>query len=83
MDGEIVQFIEMGGGERLEPACPGVGELQSNDPMITVITDTADQPRSVGAFDQAAGAVVSQQEVFGHVADRRAPAVRVPTDREQ
>lgn len=83
MDGETVQLVEMGGGERLESARSGVGELQSENTVIAVITDPADEPRCVGPFDQPACAVVSQQEIVGHLADRRATAVGVSANREQ
>jgi hypothetical protein len=83
LDGETLKLVEVGGGEGFEPAQPGIGEFQPHHAVIIAVADAADQSRGFGAFDQAAGAVVSQQEVLSHLANGRPAAVGVPADGQQ
>lgn len=83
MDGELFQFVEMGGSKRLDSVHPGIGELQPHHPLIVAVAYPADETRRIGAFDQAAGTVMSQQEVVGHLADGWSTWIGMPANGQQ
>jgi len=51
--------------------------------VIVGIALSGDESRALGAVDKTDGAVVAQEEVVGHFADRRAPLVTVASDGEK
>ncbi len=46
--------------------------------MVVPVLRAADEPGGFGAVDEADRAVVTQEQVVGDVADRRASGVRIP-----
>ena len=69
--------------QRLETLAPRRGELQPDDPVVLGVAHPLDQPGRYGPVDEADGAVVAEEEVVGHLADRRPPVVGVPSDGQQ
>ena len=84
MGRESFELFEVECREGFESFVTVFGELQSNDPMIGVVTSAAHQSRDVGPADQFNCAVVTQQEVVGDFANGRPPWVAVaPYGEEQ
>jgi hypothetical protein len=51
--------------------------------VVVGVDGSPDDAGRLGAIDQLDRAVVPQQQILGHLADRRASAVVVPGDRQQ
>ena len=78
-----MQLLHVGGRERLQMLLALGGELQPDDPLVLGVAAAGDQARLLGPVDQADGAVVAEQEVVGHLADRRPARVGVAPDGQQ
>lgn len=61
----------MGLGERRHLVHPQVAQLESDHPLVGLVTDALDQPGGDGSIDEFDDAVVAEQQVIGDVADRR------------
>jgi hypothetical protein len=59
------------------------GEVQPHDAVIAAIQPPAHESGVLRSIDEPDRAVVLQQQRVGYLADRRAPRIRVATDREQ
>ena len=80
LPGESLQLLEMCCGERFEARRARAGETHPDDSVIVRIAPSDDESCARGAIDQTDDAVVAQEEVVGHFADRRAPLVTVAAD---
>jgi hypothetical protein len=58
-------------------------ELQPNDPVVVAVLKPADEPSALRPVDQADRAVMAQEQVLGHVADRRAAPIGMTSNGEQ
>jgi hypothetical protein len=65
----------VGVGEGLDALGPPRRESQADDSLIVVVVGSLHQPCSDGAVDELDDAVVAQEEVVGHLADRRRRSV--------
>ena len=83
LPGESFELLEMGRGEGLEARRSRAGETHPDDPVIVWVTGSNDESCALGTIDEADDAVVAQEEVVGHFADRRAPLVTVTSDGEK
>lgn len=62
-------------GERLDLLGPLVGQLDAHDALVFVVGRSLDEAGRDGAVDELHSAVVAQQQVLRHLADRRRLAV--------
>ena len=79
-----MQLLHVGSRERLEALLALGRQLEPHDPLVLGVAAAGDQARLLGPVDQADGAVVAEQEVVGHLADRGPAPVRVaPNGQEE
>ena len=83
LGGESLEFLEMLSRKSLEPFSPFIGEMQSDDTVICRIPQPLYQPRLFCPIDQTDDAVMAQEEIVGHFADRRTPWVGVTADGQE
>jgi len=83
LPGEPFELLEMYCGEGLEARCASIGEAHSDDSVIVWVARSKDESCALGAIDETDDAVVAQEEVVGHFADRGAPLVLVASDGEK
>ena len=58
-------------------------EAQADDPVVVTVLTAADEPRGLGPVDQPDRAVMAQEQVLGHVADRRPTLIGMPSNGEE
>ena len=83
LPGESFELLEVNRRQGFEARRARAGETHSDDPVIVRIPCSNDESRAFGAIDETDDAVVAQEEVVGHFADRRAPLVTVASDGEK
>ncbi len=64
-----LQFVQVRGGQPVQPAGAVRGEPDPGDPAVAVVAPPLDQPGRFGPVDQLDRAVRPEQQVFGQVAD--------------
>ena len=69
------QLLEVRAGEGVHLANAGVAQPDSDDARVVDVVDPFDQTSGDGSIHELDDAVVSEQQVLGHLADRRRPAV--------
>lgn len=80
---EMGQLLHMSLGEHLELRDAGSGQRDAHCSFVIRIRLALDKPVSHCAVDQLDGAVVSQHEIIGKIADGRTSRIRVASDRQQ
>src|SRR5581483_3707222 len=60
-----------------------VGQPESNEALIFVVSGPSHEPEFLGPADEADGAVMTNQQVVGNVGDRRAARIAVTSDGDE
>ena len=58
-------------------------EVQPDDPVVVAVLNPADEPGGLRSVDQPDRAVMAQEQVLGHVADRRTAPIGMTSNGEQ
>jgi hypothetical protein len=73
----------MEGRQRLQSFGSNFGESQTNEPTISLVSRTQDEPRCIRSIDEFDNAVVAQQQIIGNVAHCWSAGVSVSADDEK
>jgi hypothetical protein len=83
MGGQPLQLFEVKRGQDFQPIGTFVGQLQSDNPMVVMVSDPDDQAAGIGAIDETDSTVVLEEQIVGYLSDRRAARVTVAPYRQQ
>ena len=72
----------MRAGEGLHLANAGVTQPNANDSLVVDVVDTLDQTSRNGSIHELDDAVVSEQQVLSHLADRRRTSVTADCEQQ-
>ena len=73
----------MGCRQPIQDAKPGFGQIEPDDPSIATVDASLRKARMLHSIHQLDDAVMLQQQVIGHLADRRTGRTFVTTDGEE
>ena len=79
LGGQAFELFEVESRECLETLGAIFGEMQSDHPMVLVVSGAGDQTGRVGPVDEPDRTVMEQEEVVGHLPNGRAAGIAVPT----
>ena len=78
LESQALELFEMEGRQCFEPLGTGLCKTKPDDTMVLVISDPSDQTNGLCAIDETDRAVVTKEQVVGHLPDGRPPRVTVP-----
>ena len=80
---QAYELFEVQGRESLETLRAVGGEMQSNHPMILVVSGAGDQTGGVSPVDEPNRAVMEQQQIVRHLSDGRTTGITMPPDGQE
>lgn len=83
LGGESLQFLEVLSREAFQPLSSLVGKVQTNHSLIGCVPRSLYEAGLVRPIDQTDHAVMAEEEIVRHFADRRTPGVGVPPDSQE
>lgn len=81
--GQLAELLQVGLGQGVEPFLAERGERQADEAVVVGVATALEEPEILRPVDEPHGGVMPDEQVAGHVGDRRAERMAVAANGQQ